>query len=232
MMTCLTVGFLGAGRPARSGNAVDVDSLAGSAKLDAIVNRVIDRQRALATLRAQFTQIKKSSLLLADEESRGEFRFRAPDTVRWDFSGPEAMVVLFADDTVTTFHPGLNIAERVRISKRQRRFVGVLAGTQPLDELMQHFLVTMSDRGAPHPYRFTLRPATNTLAKRLALVEFDIDRELFLPIAVEVLEADGDSTRYEFRRVEINPEIDDGDFVLELGDGVRVEIIDASSAVG
>jgi len=39
-----------------------------------------------------------------------------------------------SEDTVTTFHPEQLRAERLKVSKKQRRFVRVLAGTQPLDE--------------------------------------------------------------------------------------------------
>ena len=47
-----------------------------------------------------------------------------------------------------------------------------------------------------------------------------------------LLEADGDSTRYEFNDLVINSPIDDSRFRLDLGVGVRLQTLDASSGVG
>jgi outer membrane lipoprotein-sorting protein len=234
MMTVHSVVVVEAGQPSEGarGAGADVDLLEGSAKLEAIIEKVVRRQRSIDTLRASFTQTKRSTLLLTEEYSRGELCVRTPNTVRWDYADPEAMIVLFTDNMVTTFHPAFNRAQQVKISKKQKRFVGVLAGTRPLDELIEHFRVTMVDSGAPHPYRFTLWPASGTVGKRVSRVELDIDRTLFLPVVVEYHESDGDSTRYEFREVEINPEIDDRHFELEIGAAVRIETIDASAGIG
>jgi outer membrane lipoprotein carrier protein len=211
---------------------VSIDDLEGSAKLDALIERVVERQRALRTLEAEFVQIKQSALLLEAVESTGVFLFRAPDLVRWDYRQPDSMVVLFTEDTVTTYHPAQARAERIKVSNKQRRFVRVLAGTQPLDDLTSNFSVTLADPGGRAHYRLTLRPVGNILSKKLRSVEIEVDRELFLPVVIEYNEADGDSTRYEFMNMVINPEIDDSRFKLELGADVKLETLDASAGGG
>jgi outer membrane lipoprotein carrier protein len=211
---------------------VSIDDLEGGAKLDALIERVVERQRALRTLEAEFVQLKESSLLLEAAESTGVFLFRAPDLVRWDYRQPDSMVVLFAEDTVTTYHPAQARAEQIKVSNKQRRFVRVLAGTQPLDDLTSHFSITLADPGGQAHYQLTLRPVGNILSKKLRSVEIEVDRELFLPVVIEYNEADGDSTRYEFKKMIINPEIDDSRFDLELGADVKLEILDASADVG
>lgn len=209
-----------------------IDALEGSAKLDALMARVTQQQRALRSLSADFVQVKQSVLLLEAVESSGEFLFRAPDKVRWDYGEPDSMVVVFSEDTVTTFHPEQARAELLKVSKKQRRFVRVLAGTQPLDDLMSHFSMRLADPGGQAPYRLTLRPVGNMLKKKLRSVEIDIDRKLFLPVIIEYNEADGDSTRYEFKNLVLNPEIDDARFLLEFGADVKLQTIDASAGVG
>lgn len=209
-----------------------IDDLQGSEKLDALIERVVERQRALRSLEAEFVQLKESSLLLEAAESTGVFLFRAPDLVRWDYRNPDPMVVLFTDDTVTTYHPKQFRAERVKVSNKQRRFVRVLAGTQPLDDLTSHFSISLADPGGRAHYQLTLRPVGNVLSKKLRSVEIEVDRELLLPVVIEYNEADGDITRYEFTKVVINPEIEDARFRLELGADVKLEIIDASASVG
>ncbi len=66
-----------------------IDALEGSAKLDALMARVTEQQRAFRSLSADFVQIKQSELLLEAVESKGEFLFRAPDKVRWDYGEPD-----------------------------------------------------------------------------------------------------------------------------------------------
>jgi outer membrane lipoprotein-sorting protein len=139
------------------------------------------------------------------------------------------MVIVVADDTMTTFHPGASRAQKVKISANSRKLVGVFAGTQSLDELRAQFKITLSDPGAPQPYRLTLDPIHRTVKKKLQNLLLEVDRELMLPVVVEYLEADGDSTRYEFTSVEVNPEIEEAAFQLELGENVKVETIDATS---
>jgi outer membrane lipoprotein carrier protein len=217
---------------AQSPPGPSLDGLAGGAKLDALVGRVVASQQALRSMRADFVQVKRSALLLEDARSSGEFSYRAPDSVRWDYRGPDRMVVLIADGTVTTYYPDQARAEQLKISKKQRRFVRVLSGTQPLDDLTTDFTVTLVDAGGETPYLLKLQPVSALLKKRLSLVELKVDRRLFLPVAVEIREADGDSTRYEFDHLVINPDIDDSRFRLELGADVRVVAIDASAGVG
>ncbi len=213
-------------------SATSLDELSGSAKLDALVERVVKRQRGLRSLRADFVQVKSSAMLLEAVTSTGEFCYLAPNQVRWDYDQPDPMVVLFNDDFVTTFHPTGQRAERVKVSSRDRRFVQALAGTLPLDDLMEYFSLTMSDAGAPQPYRFDLEPTAATLKKKLDSLYIEIDRDLLLPVVVEFREADGDSTRYEFRQLQIDPNFEANRFMLELGDGIVVETIDASTGLG
>jgi len=211
---------------------VSIDDLEGSAKLGALIERVVERQRSLNTLEAEFVQLKESALLLEAVESTGVFLFRAPDLVRWDYRLPDSMVVLFAEDTVTTYHPAQARAEQIKVSNKQRRFVRVLAGTQPLDDLTSHFSITLADPGGQAHYQLTLRPVGNMLSKKLQSVEIEVDRKLFLPVVIEYNEADGDSTRYEFKKMVINPEIDDSRFDLEMGADVKMETLDASAGIG
>jgi outer membrane lipoprotein carrier protein len=212
--------------------AVPLDGVRGSAKIDAIIDQVVQRQRGMQSMRANFVQVRSSSLLLGDVRSTGEFCYLAPDRVRWDYRQPDPMVVLFADDWVTTYHPTGHRAERVKIASGDRRFVQALAGTLPMDDLMTYFRITFEDHAAPAPYEFTLEPTAASLRKRLRSLHIEIDRSLLLPVVVEFFEADGDATRYEFHDIQINPDLGASRFLLDLGEGISVETIDASSGIG
>ncbi len=218
-----------AGTPAA---APAIDSLRGGAKLGELIDRVVERQRSLRALRANFVQVKHSTLLLEPVTSTGEFIYLAPDRVRWDYSKPDAMVVLFASDSVTTYHPRQRLAERVRVSSRDRRFVRAMAGTLPLDDLTSHFRITLRDVGAPAPYQLRLEPHAGSMIRKLDSLVVEIDRKLLLPIVVEYVEKDGDSTRYEFHDLELDPQLEESRFELELSDEVTLHSLDATSGLG
>jgi outer membrane lipoprotein carrier protein len=206
----------------------ELDRLSGPDKLDALIAKVVERQRELRSLRADFVQVKSSDMLLEPLESSGAFEFVAPDRVRWDYTSPDPMIVVFADDTLTTYHPEQHRAERIRVADRHQRLVRALAGTQPLDEMASQFAIALQDPGTPSPYQLTLTPTHRTLRKRLQQVVIEIDRELLLPVMVEYRGAEGDVTRYEFRDLQLDPAIEMSRFQLDLGADVEVETIDAS----
>lgn len=232
----LTISGLGAGLAAAEQEAArprpSLDELEGGAKVEALIERVVEVQRSLRSLQADFVQIKSSDLLLDPVRSEGRFTFLAPDRVRWDYDDPDGMVVSFSDDTVTTYYPDRQRAESIKISRRNRRFVRVLAGTQPLDDLAANFSITLVDAGPPAGYQLVLEPTHSVLKRRLELVILEIDREVLLPVVIEYRSADGDTTRYELSGLVLNPEVQPSDFVLELGAEVRVERLDISSGAG
>lgn len=212
--------------------AEDLESLHGGAKVSALIDQVVSRQRSLRAMQAGFVQVKRSTLLLNPVRSTGEFAYLAPDRVRWDYHEPDAMVVLFADDCVTTYHPEQRRAERIRVSRRDRRFVRAMAGTLPLDDLTSHFTIVFKDPGDPDPYSLRLEPNRGSLIRKLDSLIVEVDRDLLLPINIEYNERDGDSTRYEFHSLELDPPLDEGRFLLEFGDEVMLHTIDATSGLG
>jgi len=227
----LTSAVLFAGEQSRQDGSLvpDLDDLHGGEKVHALIDRVVEAQQSMRSLEADFRQLKVSTLLLEPSSSRGKFAYLAPDMVRWDYVEPDPMVVVFNDDLLTTFHPQRSQAERVKISRRERRFVRVLAGTQPLDELTSQFSIQMTDPGAPERYLLTLKPTNRVLKRKLSSVVLEVDREMLLPVVVEYNEADGDSTRYEFSNLDVNGGVEPSYFHLELDGSIKVEEVDASA---
>lgn len=236
LSACLGAGaLLLAAAPSATGSGaaeLPLESLHGSAKLDALIDRVVLRQRGLRSMSAGFEQVRSSAMLLGDVRSSGEFCYLAPDRVRWDYRQPDAMVVLFSDDWVTTYHPAGRRAERVKVSSGDRRFVQALAGTLPLDDLLVYFKIRFEERASPQPYLLVLEPTAASLRKRLRSLSLEVDRSLLLPVVVQFREADGDATRYEFHDIRIDPELEVSRFLLEFGDSIAVETVDASSGLG
>jgi len=209
-----------------AGGLTSLEGLHGGAKVKALVDLVVARQRSLSSLEADFVQDKTSAMLLEPVRSSGRFRFKAPDRVRWDYDAPDMMIVVFAGETLTTYKPAEGVAERVSVPKKQRRLVRVLAGTQPLDEISAQFTMALSDPGDDGPLVLTLEPIHRTLKRKLKSVKLEIDRTLLLPVVVEYDEADGDSTRYAFTNMVIDGDVEDRIFDLDLGADVHVSDVE------
>lgn len=191
-------------------------------KLDALVNRVSEAQRSAATLSARFEQYRESHVLAAPAVSSGRFYLRAPETILWEYETPRAMSVLIADGSLITYRPDEGRAERVAVGRAQRRFMRFFSATQPLAELREHFDFTLGDPGGDGNYELELRPTTPQIRRRLRAIRIEIDRRRFLPVVVAYEEPDGDTTRYVFSDMAVNPPLDDALFSLELPDGVEV----------
>lgn len=206
-----------------------IEQLSGGEKVHALIDRVVAVQRSMTSLRAHFRQTKSLKALKAPVVSTGILRFRAPDDVRWDYQTPERMVVLFANGVLTTYEVSQERVERVHVPMRQRRFIRVLTGTQPLDQLMTHFRVTLRDPGGSGPFTLLLEPTHRVTRHRVQKVELEIDRKILLPVNVEYVAANGDSTRYEFSDIEIDPKLSADVFSLHVGEGAKVKTVGAGS---
>ncbi|HVN32776.1 MAG TPA: outer membrane lipoprotein carrier protein LolA [Thermoanaerobaculaceae bacterium] len=178
--------------------------LHGVDKLAALVQRVSQVQASVATLDADFEQVRTSRLLVAPSVSRGRFHYRAPDSVRWDYDAPREMTVLLTGGVAITYRPAEKRAERIEVGRAQRRVFRFLAATEPLDKLMQHFSFAFRDPLGPGNYILELKPEAHMIKKRLRQVRIEIERTTFLPIKVGYTEADGDSTQYAFSNVKLN----------------------------
>ncbi len=205
-----------------------IEQLSGGEKVHTLIDRVVAVQRSLTSLRARFRQTKRLQALKEPAVSTGTLRFLAPDRVRWDYDAPEPMIVLFADGVLTTYEVSRAHADRIHVPARQRRFLRVLTGTEPLDQLMNHFRVTLRDPGGNGPFTLLLEPTHRMTRRKVRKVELEIDRKILLPISVEYVGANGDSTRYEFSDIEIDPKLSAKVFSLEMGKGVQMRTLDTA----
>jgi len=223
----LAAGLAAGGTRVRASEPVAVD---GGARVHALIAEISEAQRSLHSLRARFRQEKKSAMLLEPTVSTGVFSYLAPNRIRWEYQAPERMVVVFAGRTLSTWDPAARHLDRVRVSPRQRRLMGVLVGTKPLAKLVSHFRIILVKTPENEPLELRLEPVDRPLRKKIRAIELRIDRKSHLPVAITSVEADGDTTAYTFSKIEINPPLDSSDFVLEPKAGATVETYDASEA--
>jgi outer membrane lipoprotein carrier protein len=202
----------------------------GASKLAALIQRVSQVQAGLATLSADFEQLRTSHLLAVPSHSHGRFFFRTPDNVRWDYDAPREMTVLITGGVAITYRPAERRAERIEVGRTQRRILRFISASEPLEKLKQYFSFTFIDPGGSGNYTLELNPTTHLMKKRLRSVDIDINRTTFLPVKVAYTEADGDTTAYSFSNVRVNVAQPPNLFDLTLPPDVQVVRIKLGSS--
>lgn len=200
--------------------------LTGSARLEALVDRVKRRQKELSSLEADFVQVRASEFLTTPETSRGTFSYRAPDLVRWEYLEPRPVSLVIRDDEMTTWYRDLGRAERLKVGKVSGQIFKYLNATGSLESLLKYFSVSFSLPHGDEPFRLELDPLYARIGKRVSHLSISIDRGLDLPTAVRFEEPNGDSTEYRFENLKPNVTIADDRFDLVLPEGVVVTEVD------
>jgi len=207
--------------------------LAPAERLDVLVERMRREQESLQTLQADFVQTKESSMLLETAEATGTFYYAAPDRVRWEYRTPDPISMVIADDRMTTWYRDLGRAEQVDIGRQSQKVLEYLGAGSSLGTLLEYFDVKLHQPQEPSaPLELELEPRFERVAKRLSGMSLWIDPQLFLPVRLRYVEADGDVTDYRFSGFRLNGEIPDERFELDLPDSVALRTIDLSRRGG
>jgi outer membrane lipoprotein carrier protein len=198
---------------------------------EALLDRIRYEQKSLRTLEAEFVQNRVSEFLTAPEESRGAFAYSAPDLVRWDYLSPKPVSLVIKEDEMLTWYKDLGKAEKVKVGRASSQVFRYLNASGSLDTLMKYFAVTFAfppagSAGAAEPYRLDLAPRFARIRKRLAAMSLWIDRQLFLPVRVRYVEANGDTTEYRFEHLRRNGEIPLSRFELAIPKEVEIRVVD------
>lgn len=198
---------------------------------EALVERIRFEQKHLTSLEADFVQDRVSEFLAAPEESRGSFAYQAPDLVRWDYLSPKPVSLVIREDEMLTWYRDLGKAEKVKVGRASSQVFRYLNASGSLDTLMKYFAVTFAfppagTAGAKEPYRLDLAPRFARIRKRLAAMSLWIDRELYLPVRVRYVEANGDTTEYRFDRLRRNGAIPAARFELAIPKEVEIRVVD------
>ena len=229
---------LGAAKPPQAKPAADVaktgakpdpmaPGLDGVQRLAALIDRVKLEQKGLKTLQAQFVQHQQSELLVAPEESSGTFSFAAPDKVRWEYKAPNPISVVIAGDEMTTWYRDLKRADKLKVGRYSSQVFKYLGASGSMQSLIDYFRVALKLPGtAGEAYRLELTPKYARIAKRLKGMTLWIDAKSFVPVHLKYTEADGDTTEYEFKDVQVNAPLPGDRFVLTLPPGVETRVID------
>lgn len=196
-------------------------------RLETLLEKIQAAQSGLTALRADFVQRRESPLLLEPEEAKGVFTYRSPDRVRWEYSEPDPIVMVIRGEEMTTWYRDLDRADHILVGRYSERVLEYLGASGSLATLYRYFRITGRFPDDPtEPYRLDLDPKSSRVAKRVSAMTLWIDPQRFLPVGIRYQEPDGSVTEYDFSALEVDPELPDGLFELEIPESVHTREID------
>lgn len=198
-------------------------SVAAADDLTQVLERFDRIQDSIRTLSAEFSETTTSELLLDPITARGRFFMTKPDSLRWEYSSPEEMKFVIAEDQYTGYFPEQKRAEHRSVrrwSEQIFRFFGVGQGSA---ELMKFYDITLDEtHETSGTYLLLLEPKKRRVRKRVPEVRFWLDAQTYLPARVEYLNKNGNSRVIEFHEISVNPDLAAGLYRVEIPAGVRV----------
>lgn len=165
----------------------------------------------LESLSAEFEQITIDSNGEAVEESRGRMIFQAPNRIRWDYLEPFAQVIVGDGEQLWHYDESL---EQVTVRPQPA------AEDSPMFVLMRPELLERFYRILPseRPDQIRFEPRAEQAEITMARLTFRDGR----PLALDVFDPFGQSTRLTLSSLRRNPELDPEEFEFEVPEGADV----------
>lgn len=179
---------------------------AAESKPDSVLERLEQEADTVRSLQSRFTQKKTLELFDDTVVSKGNFYFRRPDSLRWEYTEPiETGFILTGDEGVR-----LRAGEEPQVFNIRSDPIMAVVVEQitawtvfDAERLLQDFDFTVV---RTQPIELLLKPkgAAGRFLDRLEIVFSEDDRTVRM---VRVFEPGGDSTVIEFHETLVNPDL-------------------------
>lgn len=180
-----------------------------SPDLAKVLARFDEVQGSIRSLSAEFTETRKSPLLKEPIVAKGRFFLTKPKSVMWEYTAPEAMRFVIANDEYVGYFPGRKRAERRdihRFSDQLFRFFGLGQGS---GELQKFYEITLGDPGTSMKGTclLVLSPKKKRVKKAVESVQLWVDAERMLPRKIAYRARDGSTREIAFNETRVNPDL-------------------------
>ncbi len=196
----------------------------GAPELPAILARFDEVQNSIHTLSAEFTETTTNPLLVEPIHAAGRFYMTKPTAIRWEYSSPEEMRFVIADDQYTGYFPAQKRAERRNIHRWREHIFRFFGVGQASDELSKFYDIRHETKAntIPGTDLLVLQPKRKRVRKRVEEAWFWLDATTYLPRQVEYRGSDGRSRKIEFTNIRVNPDLAAGLYRVDIPSGVTI----------
>lgn len=181
-------------------------------------------QQSIRTLSSNFTETTKSPLLKEPVVAHGRVYLSKPSSVRWEYSTPEEMRFVIADDKYTGYFPLRKQAEQRNVQRWGEQLFRFLGLGQASDELAKFYTIRVDAQSSAGDgtVLLILDPKKKRVRKRMESVKLWVDRTTWLPARVQYSSSAGNVRLIEFEGMSINPELSASLYHVELPPDVEI----------
>jgi outer membrane lipoprotein carrier protein len=179
-----------------------------------LARRVEERHRRARDLVARFVQTYRSGLIGREVVERGRLSLKPGGRMRWEYEAPEKKTFV-SDGRKLYFYVPADRQVIVKTQDTERSLPARLLGG---GEILAHFTVTLepSDKGFA---RLRLAPRQDDPEVASAVLVVDEEGRIH---AIEIADAQGSRSRFDFAEVRENVGVKDTTFQFEIPKGVEV----------
>jgi len=168
-----------------------------------------EAQASVQTLSASFVQTTINSMLKLPITAEGRFFMTKPDAIRWEYSTPEEMSFVIANERYTGYYPARKTAEKKNVQRYSKKIFRYFGMGQKSTELTKSYDIRLAE---PQPdseryHVLILEPKKRRARKKVDEVRFWLDEKSYLPVKVEYLGSDGSTRLVEFTEISVNPDL-------------------------
>jgi len=175
------------------------------AKLDLLLADIARARKTVKTLRADFTQERRITLLATSVKSRGELTFAAPDRLRWDLAPPDDVVYFVGPE-------GLSYKTKASSSTVPASGANVARALGDLRALLTGDLVSLRDRyvlaATRSPADVEITGGAKDQGASVRSFTLLLDKGLVIPLRSRLVEGKSDSIDLVFSNVVLNAPVD------------------------
>ncbi len=223
-------------RPARTGIHLAVSllillsSTGGRAEIDSsreFLNAWLKEQEKIKTWSADVVQIRNLKSLVRPLKSRGRVWFQQPNRFRWQLGDPPRTIAVRKNDELLIIYPRLKQVERFAVDEgvdpAWKQVLALLEVGFPSDaETFFSRYELVATKRLKKSWEFELRPAAEMARRLLDRVTVEISTRDFALLETKLVFPDGSSMRNLFVHRQLNPELDESLFDLDIEEGYTV----------
>jgi len=208
-------------------------TVASADDLDTLLVNFDRVQGQIRTLSADFTETTRSTLLKDEIVAKGRVFLTKPNSVRWEYSVPEEMRFVIANDQYVGYYPKRKRAERRDIRRWGEQLFRFLGLGQASDELAKFYHIRIEEEANEETILLVLDPKKKRVRKRMESVRLWVDADTYLPVRVRYARHGGNTRVIEFDRMNVNPDLSASLYEVVLPADVEVtEGFSALSGLG
>jgi len=180
-----------------------------------LAQRIEERQRGVLDLRGRFVQSYRSGILGREIVERGTLALKRPGLMRWDYHDPESKTFVFDGKTFYFYVPADKQVVVRDASGSHGLAADLLSGTLDLPGRFDLGL----ENPAPGRVRLRLVPKKPDPEVSQVFLETDPSDKIR---AIEIFDAQGNRSRFDFEDVRENTGVPDRLFHFDIPRGVEV----------